>query len=99
MYCVLSHRLPSTLSTSISSIFCPQIHIPTMIPSVMPLEYGRLKITRKHGWGKEIWDEKDDLYYTKRYKLTTIPSWGKPKTRFGTHRDSSKIRWDNVPKK
>ena len=30
--------------------------------------------TRKHGLDKENWDRKDDLYYMKRYKLTTVPS-------------------------
>mgnify|MGYP007069653399 CR=1 FL=1 len=28
--------------------------------------------TRKHGLDKENWDRKDDLYYMKRYKLTTV---------------------------
>ena len=40
---------------------------------------------------------KDDLYYMKRYKLTTAPSWNKPH-KLGTSRDSAKINWDNLPK-
>ena len=33
------------------------------------------KATRKHGLEKENWDKKDYLYYMKRYKLTTVPSY------------------------
>ena len=40
---------------------------------------------------------KDGLYYMKRYKLTTAPSWDKPH-KFGTSRDSAKTNWDNLPK-
>ena len=48
----------------------------------MPLFY---RVSRPHEnvVGTKKIGSKDDLYYMKRYKLTTVPSWDKPKTRLG----------------
>ena len=45
---------------------------------VMPLDYGGLKMTQKHGWDKE-WDEKMIYIIIKRYKITIVPMLGQTK--------------------
>ena len=45
-------------------------------------------------WDKESWDKKNDLYYMKRYKITTVPSWQKPKTKLGQVQIESRLIQD-----
>ena len=51
-----------------------------------PSNYGVLKTTWKLGWDKENWDKKMIYITWKRYKITTILGWDKPKRWWGTRR-------------
>ena len=53
---------------------------------VMPIDYVGLEMH-------------ENTVGTKRYKLTTIPSWDKTKNEVGTSQESTKTCWDNLPKR